>query len=175
MWPFTSGAGKETEELSKELPENLKEFFAEANPAKGRFEGSPKDEQVDRILAQQNQQYTHEFARYKREELLKKVATINCSELQQAVIDCYQGWLLISANHCSDEIKRAMKCMDVQSRAFKQLRYENCFSEKQCQLMRYVVDKLFTKNFGQFGEHMNEETQLKFDADIDDVFGKVWK
>lgn len=176
MWPFGSSAGTESEELTKDLPDNLKGFFAEENAKhQSKFEESPKDDLVAKIVSRQSQEHSHDFARYKRDELLKKVTSINCAELQQAVIDCYKGWLFTSSNHCSDEIQRSTKCIDTQNRAFRQLRYEDCYNEKQCKLIRYIVDKLFVKNFGQFGEDMSEENHHKFDEEVESVFTRVWK
>lgn len=176
-WPFGTG-DKDTKELKKELPSELQSFFEKANPQTHKSsagENSAKDSIVDRILAREHHEYSHDFDAYKREELLKKVTGINCAEIQQAVVDCYQGWSFLSSNHCTDEIRRTTKCMDVQNKALRQLRYESCYNKPQCEQIRILVDMLFVNNFGQYGESMNEETEKKFENEVDSMFDRVWK
>lgn len=175
-WPFGS-KDKDTADLEQELPSGLRLFFKEVNPeaiTASSGEGELKDALVERILAKQPQEFDHKFAGYKREELLKKVAAINCAEVQQAVVECYQGWLFLSSNHCTDEIRRTTKCLDLQTRALRQLRYEDCYNKTQCQQMRMTVDILFTKNFGQFGEKYSEEAEKVFTSEVDGMFETLW-
>lgn len=177
MWPFSS-KDKDASELEKDLPSDLQLFFTKANPEslqKLGGDSSAKDLLVDKILDREVHEYSHEFAKYKREELLQKVAAINCAEIQQAVVKCYQGWLFLSSNHCTDEIKKTTKCIDLQNKALRQLRYDECYSKSQCQQMRVAVDYLFTKNFGQYGENVSDETEKNFESEVETVFGKLWK
>lgn len=174
MWPFGSG-DKDTAELAKELPQDLQLFFGAADPATRSGADSLKDEKVAEVLAKQPQGYSHEFAAYKRDELLKKAVAVNCAEIQQAVVACYQGWLLVSTNHCMDEIKRATRCTEVQQRALQRMRYADCYSRPQCQYMRTVVDRLFTENFGQYGERVDEEAEKAFNRGVDAAFERAWR
>lgn len=176
MWPFGSG-DKDASDLAKELPPNLQDFFGNADPATKRAASGEtlKDEKVAQVLARQPQAYSHQFDAYKRDELLKKAVAVNCAEIQHAVVTCYQGWLLTSANHCTDEIRRATRCTEVQQRALQRLRYADCYSERQCQYMRAMVDRLFTENFGQYGETKNDEAERAFSEGIDAVFERAWR
>lgn len=176
-WPFGS-KDKDTKDLEKELPSDLQQFFEKVNPESNlpsNGENSSKDALVERILARESKEYSHEFANYKREELLKKVTAINCAEIQQAVVDCYQGWLFLSSNHCTDEIRKTTKCLDIQNKALRRLRYDDCYKKAQCQQMRMVVDLLFTKNFGQFGENVTDESEKKFEREVDGMIEKLWR
>lgn len=175
-WPFTSG-DKDTKELEKELPSDLHAFFDKANPQALQTpigESETKDAIVNRTLARDAKEYSHEFATYKRNELLRKVTGINCAEIQQAVVECYQGWSFLSSNHCTDEIRRTTRCMDVQNKALRLLRYEDCHNKPQCEKMRIIVDMLFVNNFGQFGENMTDETEKQFEQEVDGMFKRVW-
>lgn len=176
MWPFGSG-DKDARDLAKELPQNLQEFFDHADPATKRAASRDtlKDDKVAQVLARQPQTYSHQFDAYKRDELLKKAVAVNCAEIQQAVVACYQGWLMTSANHCTDEIRRATRCTEVQQRALQQLRYADCYNERQCKYMRTMVDRLFTDNFGQYGEHHDEAAEKAFAEGVDAVFEKAWR
>lgn len=172
MWPFGSDNSKD---ITNELPENLQEFYKEKNPTKHKLEQNFKDEKVQKVLAKAGQGYTHTFEQYKRDYLAQKASAINCAELQAAVLKCYDGWLFLGIDNCSAQIKTAAKCNEIQERAFHRLRYNECYSERQCGAIRYVVDQLFTKNFGQLGENVNEELQATFERELDAVFDKVWK
>ncbi|GEQ72736.1 hypothetical protein JCM33374_g6424 [Metschnikowia sp. JCM 33374] len=175
MWPFTS-ADKSSSELDKELPENLKEFFKESDPSYRLIdhEEDPKESQVQKVLARQSKEYDGELDRYKHSETPRKVATINCAELQQAVVACYQGWSFFG-NECSEEIIRTTKCLEIQQAALKKLRFGDCYSVKHCSSIRAFTDLLFTSHFGQFGENINEETTSKFDTAVDEAFAAVWR
>lgn len=173
MWPF--GSQKSNKDVTDELPENLQEFYKEVSLTAHKLEKDSKDEKVANVLDRQNTQYSFEFDEFKREFLAQKSSAINCAELQAAVLKCYEGWLFFGVDNCSAEIKRGAKCNELQERAFQRLRYNECYSQKQCNAIRYVVDQLFTKNFGQLGENVNEELQVKFEYDLDQVFDRVWK
>lgn len=176
MWPFGSG-DKDAGELAKELPPNLQQFFDRADPATKRAASGDalKDEKVTQVLARQPQEYTHLFDAYKRDELLKKAVAVNCAEIQEAVVACYRGWLMTSANHCTDEIRRATRCTEVQQRALQRVRYAECYSQRQCQYMRTMVDRLFTEHFGQFGERKDEAAEKAFGEGVDAVFERAWR
>lgn len=173
-WPFGRG-DKDTKELEKELPSELLLFFEEVNPEAHKSERSPKDKVVQAILSRNQGEYSHKLASYKRNYLLDKVTGINCAEVQQVVVDCYKGWLYISTDRCAEEMKRTSNCLDIQNKALRQLRYEDCYNEAQCQQIRTVVDILFTKNFGKLGDHVNEGTERKFEQDVERMFDKLWK
>ncbi|ODV67508.1 hypothetical protein HYPBUDRAFT_147838 [Hyphopichia burtonii NRRL Y-1933] len=181
MWPFTSDKGKDTSEITKELPEHLQGFFEEKNPDRkleGAHEVSPHQNRVNQVLYQHektNPDYSYQFDNYKRAESAKKVVGINCAELQQKVHECLRGWSFTEANHCNEEIKLSMECMKIQKEGLKKLYYDDCYNEKQCQQIRRVIDQLFVKNFGQFGDQVNEENQSKFNNDINGVFYKIWR
>lgn len=173
MWPF--GSEENSDKLKDELPEGLQSFFESSAPSGKKAEvDNPKEAQVLKVLASRKELYNHEFERYKREESLRKVASINCAELQKAVLECYLGWLFLTGSQCTEEISRTTKCMDVQLRALKQLRYDDCYDKKHCSQIRAAVDLFFTTNFGQFGENMNEKTVAEFDRDVDNAFSVFW-
>jgi hypothetical protein len=183
MWPFNSNE-KKTEEVTQDLSPNVQEFFKEANPEKNHqsiFEESPQQKQVNKVLAREEKwvkeqnHYDYKFERYKQTEGPNKVAQINCAELQQKVIECFRNWSLTSADQCRAEIGIVTKCADLQNHALKKLYYEDCYNIPQCDYIRYVADKLFTENFGQFGEDISDESKTKFNKDLDKAFKKVWK
>ncbi|KAK6459669.1 uncharacterized protein RJT20DRAFT_21648 [Scheffersomyces xylosifermentans] len=188
MWPFTSSSGsssgsKESESIEKELPENLKEFFSESNPEpdhRSIFEISPEQKRVNEVMLRAEKsrtgEYSDEFERYKQREKAKKVCSINCAEVQQQVLECFKNWKWASfETPCSQEIVRTTTCIDIQKVALKKLYYDDCVSIPQCQQIRFVVDKLFTENFGQLGDNVTDETKKNFDKDLDSVFYKIWK
>ncbi|KAM3125612.1 hypothetical protein ACQ2H7_000989 [Candidozyma auris] len=173
MWPF--GSSKPEKDVTSELPEELKDFYKEVTPTKQRVTQDSKDERVAKILNRQQAHYTHELDQFKRDYSAQKASAINCAELQAAVLKCYEGWSFFGADNCSAEIKRASKCNELQERAFQKLRYNDCYSQRQCSAIRYLVDQLFIKNFGQLGENVNDESQVNFEKDLDNAFEKVWK
>ncbi|KAF7999136.1 hypothetical protein HF325_006668 [Metschnikowia pulcherrima] len=175
MWPFGS-SDKSSAELDKELPDDLKEFFKETDPSYRLNEHNedPKEAQVQKVLAREKKQYSGEFDLYKRSETPRKVAGINCAELQQVVVECYRGWLFLGSE-CSLEIARTTKCMDIQKSALKKLRYEDCYSVKHCASIRAFTDTLFTSHFGQFGEKMDDENVARFDTALEEAFPAVWR
>lgn len=180
MWPFTTLYGKDTKELAKELPEDLQGFFAENNPdAKHQsiFEITPHQKRVNDVLSKQpqNPEYSYDFDKYKQAQTPHKVTAINCAELQQKVMECLRGWNVTSTDPCRVEINKTASCVEIQNRALKRMYYQDCVSVEQCSSIRYVIDKLFTENFGQYGDNINEEAQKKFDTELDKVFYKIWK
>lgn len=183
MWPFSSSE-KKTEEVTKDLSPNVQEFFVETNPEKNHqsiFEESPHQKQVNQVLlreekwAKEHNHVDYKFDRYKQSEKPIKVAQINCAELQQNVIECFRNWNITSTDQCRAEIGLVTKCADLQNVALKKLYYEDCYNIPHCDYIRSAADELFTKNFGQFGEDINDETTAKFKQDLDQAFTKAWK
>lgn len=177
-WPFNTK--NETEEVTKKLPDGLKEFFQEQTPdhkAQSIFEISPQQEKVNKTLQKYaDRQYSYEFDRYKQTEKPLKVATINCAEIQEQVLNCFRGYSFTTGTQCKEEIGKVSQCMELQAKALKKLHYEDCVEVEQCDKIRYIVDKLFTDNFGQFGDLLqDDQNQSKFNNDLDKVFYKIWK
>lgn len=174
MWPFTK-------ETPLDLTPELLEFLDEQTPShksKSIFEISPQQQRVNQVLQKHtNDDYDYVFDRYKQTEKIPKVATINCAELQEKVLECFRGYNLTAThNQCKDEINKVSSCIEVQAKALKRLYYEDCVDVEQCSKIRYIVDKLFTENFGQYGENLHGEVNVeKFNKEIDGVFYKVWK
>lgn len=169
---------KETQEIEKELPEDLKEFFKDNNPDKTqnhKYEVSPHQKQVNKVLSKVSGTYNYEFDLYKKKNTIRNVSIINCAELQLKVIECFKSLSFTSIDNCSKPIKTNKSCMDIQSRALERLFYNDCYSIEHCDKIRYIIDHLFTKNFGQFGEEINDDTLNKFNKDLDANFYKVWK
>lgn len=183
-WPFSSNKGKETSEVTEELAPSLRGFFAEKNPDQKHaslFSESPFQQRVNEVLnreekLQKNQQYSYEFDKYKRTDVPRRVTSINCAEIQQHVIECFKGWSAITdTNHCSKEIQTSRSCVEIQTRALKTMHYDDCYDKKQCDQIRYLVDQLFVKTFGQYGENISDENETKYTKDLERVFYKVWK
>lgn len=178
MWPFSND--KDSAQVSKELPQDLGAFFEQANPEtsqQSKFELSPHQKKVNSVLRQrENQPYSHEFDQYKRRETLKSATQVNCAEIQQQVVECLRGWNLTLSNRCETEIKTHTKCVETQTRALKLLFYEDCVDIDQCKKIRYVVDKLFVDNYGQYGEQIDDEdTRMRFDSGVESAFAKIWR
>lgn len=180
VWPFTSNKGKETSELVKELPEDLKDFYHQSNP-EGKygplFEPSVRDEKVNRVLQEHanNRETSYDFDRYKRRETARVATQVNCAEVQHKVIECIRNWKLMDASHCSHEVKNFNSCVEIQKKAFGMLYYDDCYSIEQCSKIRFVVDKLFTENFGRYAESIGNANTTKFFDDVNNVFDMVWK
>lgn len=173
MWPFST----DQKDIAQELPDNLQQFYADHNPANKEAGREAFHQQVHQVLAQKTA-YSFEFEQWKKAETDKKVTGINCAEIQNQVIECFKktgGWSLTTYGHCEQEMKNGTHCVDVQKDALKRLHYSDCHSEKQCMQIRRVVDELFVRNFGQFGDNVTEEAQLQFNQDLDSVFFKIWK
>jgi hypothetical protein len=183
LWPFGSG-DKKTSDVTPELADNVKEFFDKNNPDKSHgsiFEATPHHKRVNEVLLRQQKQnggkgeYDYTFERYKQAETIDKATYINCAELQEKVADCLRNLTMMSTDQCKKEIGRTTKCAEIQKDALKKLFYEDCYNTKQCDYIRFVTDKLFTENFGQYGENVNDETKAKFDKEIDKAFYRAWK
>lgn len=170
--------GKDTKELEKELPDELKDFFKENNPdskQSSKYEVPPQQIKVDKKLASLKLPYNHEFEIYKKKNTIKNISMINCSEMQLKVVDCFKSMNFTSIDNCSQEIKTNKACIEVQSEAFNKLYYNDCYSIEHCDKIRFLVDHLFTKNFGQYGDNITEETMIQFHQQVDKNFDKIWK
>lgn len=170
MWPFSSS----NDELDL-LPADIREFYDKADPTRQVDEKKRKDDRVNALLAKNAHSFSHELEKHKREFRAKKAAAINCAELQEAVLECHKGWLMLSLENCAAPMKRASLCQDTQLHAFSKLRYDQCYSIKHCAQIRYIVDRLFTKNFGQLGENQTDESKQNFERDLDKAFDQAWK
>ncbi|KAG7192559.1 uncharacterized protein KQ657_001658 [Scheffersomyces spartinae] len=179
VWPFGSKE-KDVAEIKKELPIDLQEFFDEANPKphSSIFEPSPKQKLVEQILLENEKtaQYSHELDDYKRQQNAGVVLAVNCSEIRMQMLECVKQWKFMGEmNQCSDFVNKYSACDKIQKDALKHLFYDDCYKVEQCKRIRYAVDLFFVKNFGRYGEDVNEETKAKFDDDIDKAFYRVWK
>ncbi|EGV66453.1 hypothetical protein PSN45_002945 [Yamadazyma tenuis] len=169
---------KETQEIEKELPEDLKEFFQKNNPDDrqyNKYKLTPQQIMVNAKLKKISQEYSYDLETYKRKNSIRNVSITNCAELQLKVVDCFKSLNFTSIDNCSKQIKANKNCVEIQSKAFNKMFYNDCYSTQHCDKIRFLVDHLFTSNFGQYGENMNEETLAKFDKDLDANFSKVWK
>ncbi|CUM64271.1 uncharacterized protein PRCAT00001868001 [Priceomyces carsonii] len=180
MWPFTNSNVKETTKITDELPDNLKDFFKKTDldaKTESIFEPNEKDKIVDAILQEHNKsgKYSHDLDMYKRTDSPRKVLSINCAEIQKHVIDCLRGWTLTKTTYCQEEMNNNRDCVDIQRNALKNLYYDSCIDVTQCNKIRYIIDKLFIENFGQYGDNINEASRIKFDRDINNAFYKIWK
>lgn len=181
MWPFSSSApdSKSTDDLEKELPDSLKGVFQRENPDHKHddlFEASKEQKLVSNIIERsKNQPYDYKFDEFKRNEDIKKVTYINCAELQKNVMTCLKNWSATDLTFCDKEMKLNAACTDIQTKALKRLHYEDCVNLTQCKQIRFLVDDLFVKNFGQLGENYNEDSLQKYLSDVDDSFTKIWK
>lgn len=174
MWPFTSSS-KDGGELTKELSPQVQQFFAKADPIQGSRNLSSEREQLvlDKVAAHSG--YNYDLQMFKQHHPLRVLATINCAELQQAVVECYRGWELLKGVECSKPFARASACVEIQQAALRRLHYDQCYSVEQCKLMRAMVDKLFTAEFGVMGDNVNEETRKNFETGLDLAFDLLWK
>ncbi|EGW31764.1 uncharacterized protein SPAPADRAFT_141336 [Spathaspora passalidarum NRRL Y-27907] len=182
MWPFTSSKpteGKKTEDINKELPKDLQEFFKQENPDKKHanlFEQSSPQNHIFEVLNKhKDDPKDPRLAYYKSSQDINNACAVNCSEIKNQVVECSKQvtWLQ-SGSPCADIIKAMSACTQIQKTALQTLHFDECYNVKQCQMMRYYVDKIFTENFGQYGSEMNDETRAKFNKDIDDAVYKVW-
>ncbi|CCE81598.1 Piso0_002259 [Millerozyma farinosa CBS 7064] len=177
MWPFSSGSGKDTSEVLKEIPDGLRDFFEEQNPDK-RFEGdgsSPYLKRINEVLSRETKNVDSKVDNYKRRENLRVVTGINCAELQQKVLECMRGWSYTQGKQCAEEIQNNTKCVSIQHAALKKLHYEDCYSIEHCKKIRFIVDMLFTKHYGRYGTETGEDVDSKFAKELDKSFFKVWK
>lgn len=175
MWPFTKE--KSSDDIAGELPDNLKQFFNDKNPDKKEAGREAYYQRVQEVL-ERPQEYSYQFDHYKKEESVQKVTGVNCAEIQNQVVECFKktgGWSLTTYGHCEQEMKNGSRCADIQKDALKRLHYGDCYSEKQCLQIRRVVDELFVRNFGQFGDNVTEDNQAKFNTELDSVFFKIWR
>lgn len=178
MWPFTSSEGKSLDELGKTLPLDLRGFFESVTPDQGQssvFDATPEDIIVDKVLLREQNKpkvYDYEYERYKQTQTLKQVTSVNCSELQQKVTECFRKGAI---NLCNEEIKRAKQCVETQTNALKSLHFQDCISVNQCDKIRFIIDKAYVDSHGQFGETDTPEATAQFAKDVMKAFHKIWK
>lgn len=169
---------KQVDELEKELPDDLKDFFHSNNPEelqKYKYEVSTHEAQVTKKLASLNIPYSSKFDLYKKQNTPRIVGMINCSELESKIIDCFKNMSFTNMDNCSKEIQTNKTCIGVQIDALKRLHYEDCYSIEHCDKIRFIVDHLFVKTFGQYGEEITDATMAKFNNELDSRFDKIWK
>lgn len=179
VWPFASKE-KDVEEIKKDLPADLQGFFDEANPKPhlSIFEPSPKQKLVEQILKDNElkAEYSHELDDYKRQQNPGVVLAVNCSEIRQQMLECVKEWKFMGeVNQCSEYVNKYTACDNIQKDALRHLFYDDCYNVDQCKRIRYAVDLFFVKNFGRYGEEVNEQTKSKFNEDLDKAFYKIWK
>lgn len=176
MWWWNRS--KKTEEIEKELPPDLQDFFKSNNPDakyQSNFELTPEKKQVNKVLSRAKQNYSHDFEMYKKRNTIRNVAAVNCSELQLKVTDCFKTWDLSRLDNCSKEMEKNKACVKIQEDGFRRLSYEDCYSIEHCDKIRFLVDQMFIQNFGQYGEEINDNSIDKFNQNLDKYFYKIWK
>lgn len=175
MWPFSSGdkATENSDNIKEDISPNLQHFFEKQDrTARGlKLERPVISDPVPQAPVTTLQDIN--FVKFKQDT--RKIAAINCAEIQQAALECYKGWKFLSGTECSSAMTRSTRCMAIQQNALKRLRYEECGTHDECQQIRVLVDELFTRNYGQFGENINEETQKKFELDLGRTMSYLWE
>ncbi|CAH2352331.1 hypothetical protein CLIB1423_06S03972 [[Candida] railenensis] len=181
MWPFSSSSTRSTDDLEKELPENLKVVFQKENPEHRQDESIEKNTKeqilVNRMIQkaqEEHKNYNFEFDQYKKNENIAKVSSINCAELQQNVLLCLKSWKATDYTFCAKEIKSHSNCLEVQTEALRKLQYDNCVDLKHCKQIRFIVDELFVKNFGSLGEKFDEDNYITFMREVEGNFENLW-
>lgn len=175
MWPFTRE--KPTEAVEEDLAPEVQQFFRDNNPEKNHasiFERTPHQQRVNEVMLRHSG-YSQELEEYKRQYPLKQAVQINCAELQEAVAACFRDWKVFATDPCRCEVDRAKKGAEVTTDGLKRLHYDECVLVKQCEAIRFLVDKAFVNNFGQFGDDELEQALARFNAELDSAFYKVWK
>lgn len=181
MWPFGSSTSKSTEDLEKDLPDNLRAVFQKENPERRQDELIEKNAREQTLVNsfiekthQKNEGYNFEFDQYKKNENIAKASAVNCAELQQNVLLCLKNWKATDYTFCAKEIKSHSSCLEVQTEALKRLQYDSCVDLKHCKKIRFIVDELFVNNFGSTGENFNEESYTAFMGQVEGSFEKLW-
>lgn len=186
MWPFTKSSDDSNakEDITKELPADLQLVFQ--REATSSLDGSKFiPERYAKIVESKleslpEQQITSEdeleFENYKIEYSIKSVKQINCSEIENYLLECnkhpwYKFWAIPNLK-VSKDLK---KCENLTVDGLKFLNYDKCYNIKHCDFIRYHLDKIYTKNFGDLGENVNDETSNLYYKDLHELFYKVWK
>lgn len=174
MWPFGSGeTPKENNEiLEEDISPSLQQFFEKQDRTARGLKLEKPDISGPVPQAPITSLSDINFVKLKQDT--RKIAAINCAEIQQAALECYKGWKFMSGTECSTAMARTTRCMAIQQNALKRLRYDECSYLDQCKQMRVLVDELFTRNFGQYGENINEDTQKKFEYDLGKTQAFLW-
>lgn len=173
MWPFSSGGkAEDPDNVTEDISPSLQQFFEKQDRSARGLKLEKPDITGPVPQAPASTLSDINFVQFKQDT--RKVAAINCAEIQQAALECYKGWKFLSGTECSTAMTRSTRCMAIQQNALKRLRYEECSSRDQCQQIRALVDELFTRNYGQFGENINEETQKCFEYDLGRTLSFLW-
>ncbi|RCK57878.1 hypothetical protein Cantr_06149 [Candida viswanathii] len=185
MWPFTSTQDTNAkEDITRELPPDLQRVFEResATSLSGtKFIPERYHRMVEAKLASLPEQHpTVEsqlaFEKYKVEYPVKTVRQINCAEIENYVLQCnqhpwYKFWALPNIKASKD----LRKCETLTVDGLKFLNYDRCYNIKHCEFIRYHLDKIYTKNFGELGERVNDETSNAYYRDLHELFYKVWE
>ncbi|CAN3377152.1 hypothetical protein DIURU_003597 [Diutina rugosa] len=175
MWPFTRE--KQTEEVTADLAPEVQQFFHDANPEQSNqsiLEMTPHQQRVNQVLAK-HADYSSELDEYRRKNRPQLVCQINCAELQEQVSKCFKEAKYWSTDPCREQIDRAKQCATLTSDALKRMHYSDCYSVKQCDAIRFIIDRAFVNNFGRYGDEGSEDAIAKFNQELDSYFNQVWK
>lgn len=175
MWPFSKE--KDTKDVEKDLSPEVQQFFNKANPEQNQqliLEQTPKQQHVNNVL-KNHTQYNQDLDEYRRKNRPSVVCSINCAELQDQVAKCFKNWKFLLTDPCRTEVNRARDCVELQTDALKRMYYDDCYLVKQCDAVRYLIDKAYVDNFGQYGDEGSEGSKEQFLKDLDKYFYKVWK
>lgn len=162
MWPFIRSQPEK--DPSDDISPSLRSFFAEEDQHARLATKVGTSTAPAKAPAHVSSLANLELANFR--QTTRKIAAINCAELQQTVLDCYKGWLYMTSTDCSKGLTRTSRCMELQKKALERLRYEECADRAECMLIRILVDEMFTRNFGQYGEKISEQTEKVFESDL---------
>lgn len=189
MWPFTksSNSSKITDDITKELPADLKQVFEKESHSSSLSGTKFIPERYTKLvndkldsINQQQQQITPEeelnFENYKINYSIKTVSQINCAEIENYLLECnkhpwYKFWAIPNMK-ASKDLKQ---CDKLTTDGLKFLNYTSCYNIKHCEFIRYHLDQIYLKNFGQLGENVNDKTRDEYYKDLHELFYKVWK
>lgn len=161
MWPFTPG---DNDKSPENISPSLQSFFEKEDQHARLLKFEKADSLEPRSQSKPTTLSGVELLHYRQST--RQVASVNCAELQHAVLECYKGWKYLKGTECSEAMTRTTKCMDLQQEALRRLRYEECSSKDECMQIRVLVDEMFTRNFGKLGENINEDTMRVYESDL---------
>ncbi|KAL6452996.1 hypothetical protein SBY92_000341 [Candida maltosa Xu316] len=179
MWPFTKSS-QQPSDLSTELPADLQQVLQQESPSHPeKFEVEKRTRIVYEKLAKLpplSQDEEKELERYKVQNSPRQVSQINCSELELYVMQCNNHpWYKFWAVPNFDAMKNLKRCENLNYDGLKLLHYNQCYNIKHCGFIRYHLDQLYIKNFGELGDNVNDATTANFYSDLNDLFYKAWK
>lgn len=171
MWPFSSN-DKSSDDVTESISPNLQDFFeVQDRSAKGIKLQKPDEPEIFLMQAPTSLEGI-ELERFRQDS--RRIAAINCAEIQEAALACFKGWKFLSGTECSTAMARVSKCMAIQQNTLNRLRYEKCSSKDECVEVRILADELFSRNFGSLGENITEENQEKFESDLERTQQFLW-